>query len=234
MQKKVGAENQQSELYLWAAQVTPDQRGNQCHYFTGGSVWVVITAIPRLQAPQAVESDWMIGLGILGVAINGLAVLKLKGNEGINSRVVALHLREDALGWVAVLIGAVVIHFTGYYIIDPLLSLLIAAYIFYGAFKNLREVYFLLVQRSPATVDVLLISQKLAGLAGILRINDFHVWSLEGTHHILSLHALVRPNLSPEGQQALKSEMRQIIKSFGEFHSTIELDYDPNDHCDHC
>ncbi|MBW3545877.1 MAG: cation diffusion facilitator family transporter, partial [Bacteroidetes bacterium] len=73
----------------------------------GGSAWVVASAIPRLQAPQAVASDWMIGLGILGVAINGLAVLRLRGNAGINSRVVALHLLEDALGWVAVLIGAV-------------------------------------------------------------------------------------------------------------------------------
>lgn len=199
-----------------------------------GSAWVVANAIPRLQAPQAVSSDWMIGLGILGVAVNGLAVLRLRGNAGINSRVVALHLLEDALGWVAVLVGAVVIHFTGYYIIDPILSLLIAAYIFYGAFKNMREVYFLLVQRSPASVEVPLIRQRLEDLPDVLRINDFHIWSLEGTHHILSLHALVNPALSPQGQHALKTEMRRIINSFGEFHSTIELDYDPEDHCDHC
>lgn len=101
----------------------------------GGSAWVVANAIPRLQAPEPVAFDWMMGLGILGVAINGLAVPRLRGNAGINSRVVALHLLKDALGWVAVLAGAVVIHFTGYYIIDPILSLLIAVYIFYGAFK---------------------------------------------------------------------------------------------------
>ncbi|AHM60677.1 cation diffusion facilitator family transporter [Flammeovirgaceae bacterium 311] len=200
----------------------------------GGSAWVVVNALPRLQAPEPVKSGWMIVLAVVGVAVNGLAVLRLKGNKGINSRVVALHLLEDALGWVAVLIGAVAIHYTGYYIIDPILSLLIACYIFYNAFKSLREVYFLLVQRSPATVEVSQMKQQLEALEDIRQITDLHIWSLEGTHHILSLHALVTPNLQPEQQHALKTSMRRIINKHGEFHSTIELEYNLDECGDHC
>ena len=200
----------------------------------GGSVWVVVHAVQRLQAPEPVESGWMMGLAIIGVLVNGMAVLRLRGNEGINSRVVALHLMEDALGWVAVLLGAIAIYFTGYYIIDPLLSLVIAAYIFFGAFRNLREVYFLLVQRSPQTVEVAEIRTRLEGLEGVRQITDFHIWSLEGTHHILSLHALVLPELGPDAQHRLKTEMRRIINTYGEFHSTIELDYNPEACGDHC
>ena len=200
----------------------------------GGSIWVVLNAARRLQEPEPVEASWMIGLAVLGVAVNGMAVLRLKGNKGVNSRVVALHLMEDALGWVAVLIGAIVIYFTGYYIIDPILSLLIAAYIFVGAFRNLREVYYLMVQRSPSEVEVPQIRQELETLEGVRQITDLHIWSLEGTHHILSLHALVPPDLSPEGQHALKTSMRGIISKHGEFHSTIELDYNEHECGDHC
>ena len=200
----------------------------------GGSAWVVANAVPRLQNPEPIESGWMIGLGVLGVAVNGMAVLKLRGNAGINSRVVALHLMEDALGWVAVLIGAIVIFFTGYYIIDPILSLLIAGYVFYGAFKNLRDVYYLLVQRSPAEVEVPQLKKELEALQEVQQITDLHVWSLEGTHHILSLHALVRPELNPEEQLQLKQQMRAIIKNYGEIHSTLELDHFPEACGDHC
>ncbi|EMR01896.1 cation diffusion facilitator family transporter [Cesiribacter andamanensis] len=199
-----------------------------------GSLWVVANAVPRLYAPEPVEAGGMMALAVLGVLVNGAAVLKLRGNRGVNSRVVALHLLEDALGWVAVLVGAVIIYYTGYYIIDPILSLLVAAYIFVGAFRNLREVYYLLVQRSPSEVEVGKIRQQLEGLEGVLQITDLHIWSLEGTHHILSLHALVAPDLSPEGQHALKREMRRLITAFGEFHSTIELDYNPDECGDHC
>lgn len=200
----------------------------------GGSTWIVVNAIPRLQNPEPLEADWMIGLGVLGVLVNGMAVLRLRGNTGINSRVVALHLMEDALGWVAVLIGAVVIYFTGYYIIDPILSLLIAGYVFYGAFRNLRDVYYLLVQRSPAEVEVPELKQALEALAEVQQITDLHVWSLEGTHHILSLHAVVRPELDSMGQLLLKQQMRAIINNYGEFHSTLELDHFPDECGDHC
>jgi cobalt-zinc-cadmium efflux system protein len=199
-----------------------------------GSMWVVANAVPRLYQPEPVSSGGMMALAVLGVVVNGAAVLKLRGNKGVNSRVVALHLLEDALGWVAVLVGAVIIHYTGYYIIDPILSLLVAAYIFVGAFRNLREVYFLLVQRSPSEVEVVKIRQQLEGLDGVLQISDLHIWSLEGTHHILSLHALVPPDLSPEGQHAIKREIRRILSSHGEFHSTIELEYNPDECGDHC
>jgi cobalt-zinc-cadmium efflux system protein len=176
----------------------------------------------------------MIPLAVLGVLVNGAAVLRLKKGEGLNSRVAALHLMEDALGWIAILAGAIVIHFTGYYIIDPILSLLIAGYILFNALKSLRDVYYLLVQRSPAEVQVPAIRQRLQELPEVEQIHDLHIWSLEGIHHILSLHAQVRPTLSPAEQLALKNKMRSIIREYGEIHSTIELEHFPDACGDHC
>ena len=200
----------------------------------GGSIWVLVQAVPRLQNPELVKTEWMIPLALLGMLVNGAAVLRLKKGDGFNSRMVALHLLEDALGWVAILIGGIMIFITGYHIIDPILSLLISGYIFINAFKSFREVFSLMVQRSPSEIEVPAIRQRILEIPEVEKVHDLNIWSLEGTHHILSLHAQVSPSISPEDQLALKNKIRTIIAEYGEIHSTIEIDHFPKACKDHC
>ena len=104
---------------------------------SAGSVVIIVETIPRLLSPEDVHTQGMILLAILGVIMNGLAVIRLRGGGGsVNNQTVMLHLLEDALGWIAVLLGAIVMHYTHWSIIDPILSLLIAGYILYNAMKT--------------------------------------------------------------------------------------------------
>ena len=104
-----------------------------------GSVFVLKESIERLISPEPCNAEGMMALGVLGVLFNGAAVLKLKKGHSENERVVMLHLLEDVLGWVAILIGAVVMYFADVPILDPILSISIACYILYGASKNLKR-----------------------------------------------------------------------------------------------
>ena len=119
-----------------------------------GSIYVISQAIPRIINPEPTDARGMILFAVLGVAVNGLAMLRLVKTSSLNARVVAWHLLEDALGWVAVLIVSVVLLFTDWYILDPILSVLIAVYILFNAISNLRQSLMLFLQAVPENVDL--------------------------------------------------------------------------------
>jgi cobalt-zinc-cadmium efflux system protein len=176
----------------------------------------------------------MIIIAFAGVIANGLALYKLKANEGLNSKVMGLHLLEDVLGWVSVLIGGIVIKFFNLHIIDPILSIAITLYILFNVFKNLRSAFQLFMQKSPATIDSNEILFKIKEDKNIISIEDFHIWSLEGTQHVLSAHIKVKDSIEPADMIALKSRIREEIKKYGDIHSTIEFEYESENCDDHC
>ena len=104
-----------------------------------GSVLIIYKAIPRLINPEIVHVKGMFVIAILGVLVNGIAVLRLKKGHSSNERVVMLHLLEDVLGWLAVLFGSVLMYFFDWPIIDPILSIMIATFILWNALKNIKE-----------------------------------------------------------------------------------------------
>ncbi len=110
-----------------------------------GSVFIVREAIPRILHPETSNAQGMIIFALIGIAVNGAAVLRLKKGSSINERVISLHLIEDVLGWVAVLIAAVVMLFVDVPVLDPLLSLLITGYILYNVVKNLKQIICFLI-----------------------------------------------------------------------------------------
>lgn len=190
-----------------------------------GSIVIIIETLPRLWSPTEVHSTGMIGLAILGVVMNGLAVLKLKNSSNShNQKAVMLHLLEDALGWIAVLIGSVLIYFTNWNWIDPLLSLGISAFVLYNAGKNLVEVSKIFLQASPKGVDVELVKEKIKGIDAVLDCHDCHLWSLDGEFHIFTIHVVIQNDLSIDQQVSIKQLVRQTLLAEGIQHATIELE----------
>ena len=116
---------------------------------TVGSVYIIIEAVSRLQHPEPAHAFGMIWLAVLGVMVNGAAVLQLKKGISINEEMISLHLLEDVLGWVAVLIGALIMYRFDLPIIDPILSLGIAIFVLYNAFKGLKKTLFIILQAVP-------------------------------------------------------------------------------------
>lgn len=191
---------------------------------TVGSVLILIESIPRLFHPEETNAGGMFILAIVGIAVNGFAMLRLRQGEGLNARVVSLHMLEDVLGWVAVLVGAAIMYFTKWYIIDPILSILIAIFILSNIYKNMRELFRILLQGTPYEVDSADIVKHLKEIEDIAGVHDLHVWSIDGIENILTVHVVLKQEGNLETLAILKGRIRTTLHEIGIEHATIEFE----------
>ncbi len=189
-----------------------------------GSIFIFIEAIPRLIEPQQPETQGMMILAVLGVVFNGAAVLRLKKGSSVNERVVSLHLLEDVLGWVAVLIGSIIMHFFDIPIIDPILSLGIALFILINVYKNLKEAIQIIMQGVPDDTDVKEVERRLLSYTEIKEIHDIHVWSMDGAYNIMTAHIVVGHEGSLKELEPLKNKIRDDLKELHIEHVTLEFE----------
>lgn len=195
-----------------------------------GSFFILSEAIPRIWHPEPVNATGMIGFALLGILVNGAAVLRLKGGDSMNEKVVRLHLLEDVLGWAAVLVGGVILYFYNWPVIDPLLSVSITVFVLYNVVRNLRQSMKILLQGTPANISTEAVKSRLRELPHITAVHDLHIWTLDGTYNIMSLHAVVSPNIGPAQTVALKQEVRAAMAQMNINHVTIELET-PDEPC---
>ncbi len=196
-----------------------------------GSTLILFEAIPRLIHPETVHVNGMILLAILGVLVNGAAVLKLRRGETQNERVVRLHLLEDVFGWFAVLIAGIVMLFVNLPVLDPILSVGITLYILWHVFKNLRETVNVFLQAIPANMNVAQLEAMLIEKLPIQSIHDWHLWTMDGEYHVLSCHVVVADNLPSKDIIDLKTQIRELLKQYNIQHLTIEVEYE-NECCE--
>jgi len=186
-----------------------------------GSTFVLTRAIPRLLNPEPTHTGGMFLLALLGIAFNGAAMLRLKKGESLNEKAVALHLMEDVLGWVAVLIGSVLIYFTGWMIIDPILSILIMVYIIYNIYRNLRETIFIILQGVPPGINTEEIRSLLLANDRVEDVHDLHIWSMDGSYNVMSVHLVVDKECTLKEITEMKQQVRKSLDRFPIQHLTI-------------
>lgn len=194
-----------------------------------GSVLVLVNTIPRLVAPEPTNSVGMIGLAIFGVIINGIAALKLSTGTNENTKVLSWHMIEDVLGWAVVLVGAILIYFTGLYIIDSLLSLGISVFIFYNVFRRLRSTFDIFMQSTPKEIELQEFKQRLLEISGVKSEHHTHSWSLDGEHNVLTTHVKTDESLTIEEIIQLKERIRKLAREFNFYHVTVEIEFDLGD-----
>lgn len=196
-----------------------------------GSIYMLTEAIPRLFAPEETKALYMMGLAVLGVAFNGYAAWKLSHGSSLNERAVRLHLLEDVLGWVAVLIGSIFIYFFEWYIIDPILSVFIMVYILSNVYKNLRDSFRVLLQAKPEGLDLDALHTELEAIEGVENIHDLHAWTMDGEYVVLTLH--ISSNLKEVAAiQALRKQVREAVAKHNIEHVTTEV-HPPGEECDY-
>lgn len=193
-----------------------------------GSVIIIFKAIPRIIAPEPVHTQGMMYLAIVGILINGLAMFRLKSGHSQNEKVISIHLLEDVLGWVAVLVASIVMKFFDIPILDPLLSLCITAFILFRVFGNMRQTFRIFMQATPSEEQLDHFRSHLATIKGIIDLHDMHFWTMDGSYNIASLHVSVDPNLSFSETEMIKLEVRTFLKNEGFAHTTIEIEPDGN------
>jgi cobalt-zinc-cadmium efflux system protein len=149
-------------------------------------------AVERLQAPQPVHGSVVTVVAVVGLLVNiGAAALLAGGRENLNVRAALLHVLGDLLGSVAALVSGVVILYTGWLAIDPLLSLLIAVLILFSSVRVLREALHSLMEGVPLHLELEAIGNAMAGTEGVRSVHDLHVWSLSATRSALSAHIVM-------------------------------------------
>ncbi len=189
-----------------------------------GSFFVLSEAIPRIWDPQPVNAVGMMGFAVLGIVANGAAVLRLKGGNSLNEKVVRLHLMEDVLGWVAVLVGGIVLYFFDFPVIDPLLSVGITAYVLYNVVQNLRQSMKIMLQATPPSINPKEVEEKLVQVPDVQSVHDLHIWTLDGSYNVLTLHAVVPPQLQVHQTEQIKKRMRAAMADLDIQHVTVELE----------
>ncbi|NDV46430.1 cation transporter [Paludibacter sp. 221] len=189
-----------------------------------GSVYILSEAIPRIFSPQETHAGGMFILAIFGVVVNGAAVLRLRKGSSINERVVSLHLLEDVLGWAAILVGSVVMYFFDVPIIDPILSIAIACFVFYNVFRNIRQTMRIVLQGIPENIDMEHVVKAIEQIKDVENIHDLHVWSMDGEYNILTVHVTLKEALAMDKLVGLKIEIRSLLNKENIQHATIEFE----------
>ena len=190
-----------------------------------GSIIILTQAIPRIFIPEEVNPEGMFLLAILGIVINGLAVLRLRHGTSLNERVVSWHLLEDVLGWVVVLIGSIVLIFFDIPWIDPVMSIFISLYILFNVYKNLKETMNIFLQGVPKNISISDLEKEIKEKTGIINAYHTHVWSLDGERNLISMHIVVNDELTREDIIEVKRQIRDLLKKSDIDHATIEVDF---------
>ena len=196
-----------------------------CLVLLTGSGFILYESIKRVLDPVESNAQGMFVLAIVGVLVNGAAVVRLKKGNSLNEKVVSLHLLEDVLGWVAVLIGSVVMIFVDVPVLDPILSIGISFYVLYNVYNNLKSVFRVILQGKPSDVNEEEIRESLLALPNVKSLHDMHIWTMDSEYMVLTVHLVVENSAPKNELQALRTAAHQLLKSMDIQHSTIEIEF---------
>ena len=202
-----------------------------------GSVLVIYNAIGRIIHPVDVNYKGMIILAIIGVIMNFIAAYLTKDGDSINQKSVNLHMLEDVLGWVIVLIGAVIMKFTDIRIIDPIMSIGVALFILINTLKNLKQILDLFLEKTPQNINIDHLKEHLQEIDEVEDIHHIHVWSIDGYNNYATMHIVTKS----DNIKKIKKNIREELEEFGICHSILETEDEacedtecnPNLHIEH-
>jgi cobalt-zinc-cadmium efflux system protein len=189
-----------------------------------GSVFILSEAIPRLSDPPTPDVDGMLGLAILGILFNGFAVLKLREGHSLNEKTARLHLMEDVLGWIGVLMISIVMKFTTLPILDPLFSIGFTLFILYRVIINFRKTINIFLQAKPEEVDVRKLEEDIRSIRNILSFHDLHLWTMDGEYFVVTIHLVIPDQLSEGKIRQIKHDLRELFRNCHIDHATIEIE----------
>lgn len=180
---------------------------------------VIYNAILRIITPMPIDYDKMLIVALVGLVVNSVAAYFTHGKKSINQKAVNLHMLEDVFGWLAVLIGAFVMRFTNIYLIDPILSIILATFIIFGAIKNLIQIIEIFMIKTPKNIDINKLKEHVKNLEGVIDLHHVHVWTLDGEIRCATLHVVVN-NLDSDIKKLVKNKMHD----YGFSCVTIEME----------
>ncbi len=202
-----------------------------------GSVVMIYNAVPRIINPVEVNYDGMLILGILGLFINGAGALVTSKGEKINEKAVSLHLLEDVLGWIAVLVVSVIMKVFNIPVLDPILSILITVYILWHVVRNFKSVFEIFLEKAPESFEFEEFKKELMNEnKEIKNIHHIHIWSVDGVNTYVMMHVVVSDDIQIPEIISLKKKISDEALHHKIVHTTIEIEFESekceNEECD--
>ncbi len=190
-----------------------------------GSVIVMYNSIIRIINPTEINYNGMILFAVVGVCVNFCAAYFTREGDSINQRAVNLHMLEDVLGWGIVLIGAIVMKFTDFKLIDPIMSIGVSLFILIHAVKNLKEITDLFLEKVPNNTSLSEIKERIEKIDGVIDVHHIHLWSMDGQNNFATMHIV-----TDSEAHEIKDEIRAELLEHGIGHVTIEIEASA-EHC---
>lgn len=189
-----------------------------------GMIVIIAKAVPRLSEPQPVNTKGMLALAVFGIVVNGIAAYTASRGSSINEGVVSWHLIEDVLGWIAVLVGSLVMTFWNLPIVDPLMSIGIALFILRNVAVQLHRALKVFLQRAPEGFDFEKLERDITSMPQVRSTHHIHSWSLDGEAHVLTAHVVLDKEVEREQLLQVKKSIKDLLCDQHFEHVTLELE----------
>ena len=195
-----------------------------------GSVLVIVENLTKLSHPKPVNDEGILWLGIIAVSINLLASLVVRKGKTKNESILSLHFLEDTLGWIAVILMAIILRFTDWYILDPLLSLVISFFILSKAIPRFWSTLKIFLDAVPEGVETGDLEKDLGALINVKSVNQLSIWSMDGLENNAIIHLCLE---DWDQMMETKNQVRQLLEERGVQNITIEVDTSQSNHAQH-
>lgn len=197
------------------------------------SVYIFYEAIQRFQDPPEVKSGLMLVIAIIGLVANlsAMWLLRRDRNTSLNIRGAFLHILGDTISSVGVIAAAVIIAVTGWPYADPIIAMVIAVIILYGAVQLLRESSDILLEGVPKHIDMDKVVQTVKDVEGVKEIHDMHIWTITSGIHSLSTHVVIGDKMLSRTREIIDSINHELEEKYSITHTTLQLECDRCENC---
>ncbi|SHK62391.1 cation diffusion facilitator family transporter [Alicyclobacillus tolerans] len=196
------------------------------------TLWILWEAYQRFQHPQPVSPGWMFVSAGVGLCINLYLGLGMRHEEDINVKSAVLHMLGDAAASAGVIIGGLIILFTRWYLVDPLLSVLIAVLIALGAWRIVKQAVGILMEGTPKGIQFEKVVNEIKSVQGVQGVHDIHMWSITNGKNALSCHIILDGQMSIQESQIILRAIEHRLAHVGIGHATIQIEDSNHPHTD--
>lgn len=186
-----------------------------------GSVIVAYKSVMRIAHPTQINYNGMLIFAMVGTVVNCSAAFFTRDGDSLNQKAVNLHMLEDTLGWIVVFVGAVVMKFTNFVIIDPLMSIGVSIFIVINALKNLKRALDVFLEKTPHGISVKQIKEHVCEIDGVKDVHHVHIWSMDGVNNYATMHVVADGDI-----HKTKEKIREELAEHNIGHVTLEMETD--------
>ncbi len=196
-----------------------------CSVMLAVAGFIVFEAIQRLQHPVTIEGGIVAVVAAIGIVVNGsIALVLSKNRKDLNMRSAFVDMAFDALSSLAAVISGLIIYFTGAKYIDSIVGLIIAALLVYNTIKILREAVQILLEGTPADLDIAAVTDAITSTDKVMKVDDMHVWAIRSGYNALSCHIVIDEKQLPNSRDIVEAVKAKLRSEQNIQHATVEVE----------